>query len=246
MADSYSYLSKIYDTMMHDVDYDAWSKYIASFIKGEYPDKKINILETACGTGNITWRLAKEGYSVIASDISEEMLAKAAQNLAANGQKAVLIIKDMQNITLNHSVEVIISVCDGINYLNAQQVQRFFKTAYANLKEGGILLFDISSEFKYKEVIANNVFCDEDDSSAYIWKNTLNKNSCEMDVTIFIKENDVFKRFSEQHKHYIHSEKYLKARLLSAGFSKVKTFDCFTKDMVKENSNRIQFLAKKG
>lgn len=246
MFKSYAFLSKIYDTMMHDVDYDAWTKYILSFIKDEFSDKKISILETACGTGNITWRLAKEGYEVIASDISEEMLSYAAQNLASSGQKATLILSDMQDISLNHNVDAFISVCDGVNYLNEKQIKTFFKTTYDNLKDGGILLFDISSEFKYREIISNNVFCDEDENSAYIWKNTLKKNVCKMDITIFIKENDVFKRLSEQHTHYLHSEKYLMECLLKAGFSQVKTFDCFTWDKAKENSNRIEFLAKKG
>lgn len=232
--------------MMYDVDYDTWAKYILSFLKDEFSDKKISILETACGTGNLTWRLAKEGYNIIASDISEEMLSYAAQNLAANWQKATLIINDMQNISLNHNVDAVICACDGVNYLNGEQIKAFFKAAYDNLKEDGLLLFDISSEFKYREIVSNNVFCDEDEDSAYIWKNTLNKNTCKMDITIFIKENDVFKRFSEQHTHYLHSEKNLTECLLKAGFTQIKAYDCFTRDKAKENSNRIEFSAKKG
>ena len=49
----YSDFAFVYDELMHDVDYDNWVKYIEDIIKSENVQVQ-NILELACGTGNLT------------------------------------------------------------------------------------------------------------------------------------------------------------------------------------------------
>ncbi len=68
--EQYSNFAFIYDDLMNDVDYDGWVKYIEDIIKDENL-KVQNILELACGTGNMTIPLTKKNYDIAAIDISD-------------------------------------------------------------------------------------------------------------------------------------------------------------------------------
>jgi len=81
--EAYSHLSKMYDYLMDDVDYDQWVEYLDLFIKKNYSNAEC-ILELACGTGNITSRLAEKNYRIDAVDLSDEMLTIAQDKLRNN------------------------------------------------------------------------------------------------------------------------------------------------------------------
>ena len=71
--DQYRDFAFVYDELMDDVDYEGWIDYIEQIIEKENAKVK-NILELACGTGNITIPLAKKNYDIAGIDISDEML----------------------------------------------------------------------------------------------------------------------------------------------------------------------------
>ena len=61
---------------MEEIDYKAWCRYVES-IFDIYGIMPVKILDTACGTGNITIQMSKSGYDVWGLDISSDMLAVA-------------------------------------------------------------------------------------------------------------------------------------------------------------------------
>ena len=63
--EAYQNFAKVYDLFMEDVDYDGWSVYLIKLLK-EYGVTDGLVLDLACGTGNITERLAAAGYDMIA------------------------------------------------------------------------------------------------------------------------------------------------------------------------------------
>ena len=71
--DQYRDFAFVYDELMDDVDYEGWIDYIEQIIEKENAKVK-NILELACGTGNITIPLAEKNYDIAGIDISDEML----------------------------------------------------------------------------------------------------------------------------------------------------------------------------
>ena len=62
----YSDFAFVYDDLMNEVDYDNWVRYIEDIIKSENVEVK-NILELACGTGNLTIPLTKKNYDMLYS-----------------------------------------------------------------------------------------------------------------------------------------------------------------------------------
>ena len=51
--EQYKDFAFVYDELMNEVDYNGWVKYIEDIIKNENAQVQ-NILELACGTGNLT------------------------------------------------------------------------------------------------------------------------------------------------------------------------------------------------
>ena len=241
----YGKFAALYDGFMSGVDYDGWADYIAGFIP-----KGGEVFECACGTGEISLRLAKKGFSVTASDISQDMLMIAAakqraQGLAGAGLRFVRM--DMCGFSLNKQADCIIACCDGVNYLTGrEQVKSFFACAYAGLKENGLLLFDVSSRHKLKNVLGNNCFIDNGREAAYMWQNTYDDESklIRMELSFFKKTGALYERFDETHIQRAQSERELISWLEGAGFKAEAR--SFMKDTPpKAEDERIQFIARK-
>ena len=118
--EAYSHLSKMYDYLMDDVNYNHWVQYLDLFITKNYSNAE-SVLELACGTGNITSRLAQKNYRIDAVDLSEEMLTIAQEKLKNNMGKVRFIHSDMLELDLNKKYDVVLCLCDGINYITDHQ-----------------------------------------------------------------------------------------------------------------------------
>ena len=105
------------------------------------------ILDCACGTGLQSIGLAKEGFSVIGSDLSEKMLEIARENAKKNGIKDVGFLQsDFREIRskVNNCFDAVICMGNSIPHLmQNSEILEAFKNIYDCLKEGGIAVFDI-------------------------------------------------------------------------------------------------------
>lgn len=163
----YSNFARVYDSLMESVDRKAWLEYIISL----FGDAKIErVADCACGTGAVSIPLAKRGYKVTGLDASEEMLRIAAENARAERVNVPFVCQDMRRLALHRPADAVLAVCDGVNYLTLKGAEGFFANAYAALREGGMLLFDISSRYKLSTILGNNTFAEDESAAAYIWK----------------------------------------------------------------------------
>jgi len=247
MNRQYSAFAHAYDQMMHDVDRDAWIAYLDTFLK---ENGAHDIMDCACGTGANAIRLFKLGYHVTGNDASPEMLMEARNNAYKYGARSIIFIcEDMRKLKIHKKIDAIVCVCDGVNYLTSMKdVSSFFTHAALCLKPGGMLLFDISSPYKFRKVLGTNTFTEETDDYAYIWKNNYDPISrlCEMSLTGFVKNGEQYDRFSETHMQRAHTVEELRKALLKAGFCDIRVYRAFTREPVARDSERIQFAAIRG
>ncbi len=244
MNEAYSAFAAGYDRMMADVDYDGWAAYIDGFLR-EAGAK--TVLECACGTGNLTIRLGKRGYSITGSDLSEDMLMVARTKALDAGLRFLpFVCQDMRQLALHKPVDAIVCACDGVNYL-LDGVEDFFRAARKALKPGGLLLFDVSSAYKLSAILGDNTFAATGADWAYIWENQYHPrlNRVDMLLTGFLKQGAGYARFEERHSQRAYGQDELTSALASCGFGSIQVYEAFTKAAPAATAERLQFTARK-
>ena len=137
---NYEMLAKYYDELLQDEEaLSLWLKYIE-----EKPFK--TVLELASGSGVMAGILSSKGYDVIASDISVEM--KEASKANFDGEYLIL---NMTDYNLNKKFDLVLCICDSINYLYEEELDSFFKKAYEHLNDDGRLIFYMQHKARIDE-----------------------------------------------------------------------------------------------
>ena len=245
----YDDFAGVYDTLMDDYDYDAWSAYYLMLIQRALGELPARAAECACGTGSLSVRFAKAGLSLVGVDLSASMLRRAEEKARQWGINAAFVRQDMKKLELPRRVGAVMATCDGVNYLTTPaDVQAFFAAAYRQLLPGGVLCFDCSSRHKLETMMGDAFFGEERDGLAILWQNVLNKEShvITMDVTFFVREDDGrYRRFREQHRQRAHDEQEIIAWLKEAGFEDIHAYGEMRHDAPKETDIRIHYTARK-
>lgn len=243
----YGEFARVYDGLMVDFDYENWFEYIEN-IFDKYDKQPNNVLEMACGTGNLSEHLAKARYDLTCFDISEDMLSYAYEKLRRY-KNVDIMRQDMITFDINKRFDAVLSICDSINYIRGKDdLVRTFQNAYNHLEDGGIFIFDINSYFKLKHVIGNNTFVEDSDEVFYVWENFYDdkENICEFYLTFFFKKDQGdYERFDEEHIEKAYKTFEIRQALNKAGFKDIDMYKGFTFEDVKEDTERINFVAIK-
>ncbi|MDL2237566.1 methyltransferase domain-containing protein [Christensenellaceae bacterium OttesenSCG-928-K19] len=245
--EQYEALASVYDELMYDVPYKKWADYIVLLLeKNGVPNGKV--LEYACGTGNITLGLAQAGFDLVATDVSPEMLDVARAKLRAAAYNPQFVCADMAKVWLENAADAAVCACDGVNYLlDKKKLESFFARVQQNLKPHGVFLFDISSAYKLETLLGNEFFYDDGDTQTVFWQNSYDKagRRVTMEITLFIKNEQVYHRLEETHVQRAWMMDELEAALIKSGFDVMGVFGFLTEEKPDADVERIQFVAKK-
>lgn len=247
MERQYGEFAYVYDRLMEEVDYLQWITHIESvFERAGITPKKL--VELACGTGNITIPLAKRGYQMMGIDISEDMLMVAREKSLDQGADVLLIQQDICQLELAGAYEAILCLCDGVNYiLDTEGLLGAFQSIYRHLSPGGVFLFDISSSYKLREILGNHTFGENQGDLCYLWENYFDESQrvIDMNLTFFIQENKLFRKFEELHRQRAYEIQELESLLRISGFEKIQYYDGFSWNRPREDSQRILFICQR-
>lgn len=237
----YSVLAGFYDTIIKDERYDKWTNYIVSLVKENCSGQ--TGVDVACGSGIVTLKLKKAGYNVTGVDISEEMLQQAQASARNENLYLPFLRQDMKNLKLFEKVSFITVINDGLNYIKQADLLKTFKSFHKNLKSDGVLIFDVSSSYKLKNVLGNNMYGDDNENLSYIWFNTLRDNKVDLNITFFKKQGENYIRYEENQTQYVHEVDSVITALNTAGFEIVSVTGEFGEE-ITNNTERIIFIAK--
>lgn len=245
--EAYTSFAQVYDMFMDNIPYDEWCKYLIEVLKKNKIDNGI-VLELGCGTGSITRRMAKAGYDMIGIDNSEEMLSIAMEQ----GPESILyLLQDMTEFELYGTVNAVISICDCMNYIiEEDDLLKVFKLVNNYLEKDGVFVFDMNTEYKYRELLGDNVIAENREEGSFIWENTYYEDEKinEYNLSLFIKdeEDGRYDKFEEMHYQRAYSIDKIKELVKKAGMEFVKVYDAFTFEEPNEQSERIYFVVKEG
>ncbi len=235
---SYGKFAKLYDRLMQDVPYEQIADKIDAVIQ-EHSVKNKLVLDLACGTGILTGLLKEKGYDMIGVDLSPEML-----QIAKEKHPDILFLNQaMDSFELFGTVGAIVCSLDSFNYLTEDgALERAFHLCNNYLEPGGLLIFDINTEYKFEHVLNDNVFAFDDEDVFYTWENAYfpEEKLCDFYLTFFEKTGEFYTRFDEVHTERSYSDEEIKKMLTSNGFSIKYIYDGFTENP-KENSSERAF-----
>ena len=238
---AYVNLAKWFEYLNDDCGYENWSQYLIMKLK-KYPVS--DGLDIGCGGGWFTRAFVKAGYKTTGLDSSAEMLDFAQETAVKEGVRGEYILGDISKIKLPKRFDFATAINDCINYIPKNKLNAAFKNVAGALKKGGIFLFDISSERKFREKIANTVCADDREEITYLSFNKMENESVVMDVTLFVKRKDgTFDRLDETHTQYIYKEREIVEALENNGFAVLEIEGHLGEE--KTQSDRICFTAQR-
>lgn len=242
----YDSFAAVYDALMADVDYARWAAYYMTLAERSGVHIRA-AADCACGTGSFTLALSACGVRVTGLDCSEAMLRIAQQKTRLHGAAIPYVLQDMRRLSLHRPIDAVFSVCDGVNYLlRPRDVQSFFKAAYAALRPGGGLFFDVSTEHKLSRVLGNRLLGGDLDSVSYLWQNHYDAREriSQMDLTFFAREPDGrYRRFDEVHRQRAHTREELSRWLSEAGFCGIAFYGDQRLDEPEPSERRMHVAA---
>lgn len=109
-------------------------------------DKKLHILEVNCGTGEDAHHIFKQGHHIIATDISEKMVAVASDKYPEITFRA-LDITQINDTTFDQKFDLIFSNFGGLNCLSGQQLQGFLALSKSLLTSKGEVIMVIMPKY---------------------------------------------------------------------------------------------------
>ena len=242
----YGKFAHIYDNLINsDIDYSTWAKKIINICEKLNIDRE-NYLDLACGTGNMTEKLAFYFKNTWAVDLSSEMLSEADIKLRNSGLKVNFICQNIANFNLNKKFNLITCCLDSTNYiLKGSELQSYFKSVFNHLENKGVFLFDINSYYKITNILGNNTYTYDDKDITYMWENYLENDIVDMYLTFFIRHEDFYKRFDENHRERAYTCEYIESTLKNCGFKIVNKLDNYSDKIVTDTSERISYVVTK-
>lgn len=242
---AYTTFATVYDELMDNVPYEEWGTYIHGLLLKNHVSKGV-IADLGCGTGKITRFLANKGYEMIGVDYSVDMLSIAREHTT---DEIMYVNQDMSQLDLGEEMDAIVSICDSLNYLTEEElIKDTFKRVFDHLKENGCFIFDLNTEYKFKEILGENTFAENREEVSFIWDNFYDEEEKinEYDLTLFLKgEDGRFDRFQEFHYEKAYDLESIKQWLEEAGFTSIQCFNAFTDQEPKSDSERVYCIAKK-
>ena len=136
-------MSQFYNCIAEKYDFifplsPAHQTFFASELRGK------TLLDVGAATGNLTAYLSSQGYEVTAIDLSERLIAKAAE-------KGITVQQlNMLNIDTLPAFDNIVCIGNTLPHLDSKvSVQLFLKKAYGQLTQGGKLVLQLVNFEKY-------------------------------------------------------------------------------------------------
>jgi len=205
------------------------------------------VLDLGCGTGTLTELLYRKGYDMIGVDMSQEMLNIALSKREQEESGILYLCQDMRDLDLYSTVGTVISVCDSVNYLlEDEEVLETFCLVNNYLYPGGIFIFDFNTIYKYEQVIGDTTIAENREDCSFIWENLYHEKQHinEYDLTVFAREGELFRRFTETHFQRGYSLEEMTGYVEKAGMRIELVLDADTHKEPGECSERIYIVAR--
>ena len=240
----YSDFSKVYDRLMQGADYPALCDRYLKLLAMHSHTPRLS-LDAACGTGAFTFELVRRGIDVIGVDCSPEMLNIARERLGAD---ALLLCQRLEDLDLFGTIDTVFCTLDGLNHItDKEELIRSLRRIALFLEPSGKFIFDLNTVYKHQTVLGDNTFVIEDEDIYAVWSNEYcGGGLSRMELDFFVEQEDGrYQRFSECIEEQAYEISEFEKMLENSGFKTLGIYDFDNGSDVRQDSEKIIFVAER-
>lgn len=160
-----------------------------------------SFLDVGCGSGVFMQRAKKLGLECEGIDLSQQMVERTqSKGLRAYYQDVCAVQKKYEAIT---------AVFDVINYMDQEELKRFFGCVKEAVQSGGYFLCDINTLYGFEEIAPGAMIIDKDHLFIAV-EAEYNEGRLVTDITAFFRQNSCFVKKKDTITQYYHEIEFLK------------------------------------
>ncbi len=242
----YNEFAYSYDSLMQNVDYHAYTKYLCSLFK-KYDRMPTLMLDLACGTGKFSIAFAKRGISVIGVDISSDMLSVAREKSAECGADVLYLCQNATELDLYGTVDGAICCLDSLNHItDYKDFCMVLARVSLFLEKDRLFIFDLNTPYKHSQILGDNTFVIESDDAYCVWQNEYKgDNLVEINLDIFTHNGDTYCRAEESFCERAYNRGQIEKACEAAGLKIEAVYDELTENKPNEASQRLIYITRK-
>ena len=161
-----------------------------------------SFLDVGCGSGTFMQKAKSLGLQCEGIDLSRQMIERAREKgLHAEYRDICEVQKEYEAIT---------AVFDVINYMDKEELIRFFECIKRALKRGGYFLCDINTQYGFEEVAPGAMIVDKGDLFVAI-EAEYEEGRLVTDITAFSRQDECFTKKKDTIVQYYHDIEFLKS-----------------------------------
>ncbi len=136
--------AELYDIFYADKPYEEEAAFVHQCLQRYGVGTTRHMLELACGTGSHALVLEKFGYKIIATDYSEDILARAGYKADQVGSTVDFRRQDMRALDVaERPFDAVICLFDSIGYVETNEaIMQLFRGVHRHLRPDGLFVFE--------------------------------------------------------------------------------------------------------
>ena len=222
---AYDTLAPFYDRFTAHHDYDLWTGGLLQLAYG-HGLSGCRALDAGCGTGKSFLPLLERGFDVTACDQSRAMLGVAASKA---GRQVTLHCRDLRALDPIGEFDLITCLDDVANYLTEPgELTAALAGLAANLRPGGVLLFDANTLATYRGFFCETAAIAEE-RLMMVWRGLADEGFApgglaQATLDIFCESGDGWSRTTSRHDQRHHPRETVDRCIEDAGLRHVAVY----------------------
>jgi SAM-dependent methyltransferase len=223
---AYDALAPFYDRFTAHHDYDLWTDGLLRLAYSHGLSGR-RALDAGCGTGKSFLPLLERGFEVTACDQSAAMLDVAARK--AGRRQVTLHHSDLRALDPIGEFDLITCLDDVANYLTEpEDLTAALAGLGANLRRGGLLLFDANTLSTYRGFFRETAVLEEE-RLLMVWRGLAHEGFgpgglAAAALDIFWKSGDGWSRRTSRHEQRHHPRETVERCIERAGLRRVAVY----------------------
>ncbi len=242
-VNSFGPVAPYYDDLMKTVPYRMWVGYYLLLMSYQDVHPR-TILDVCCGTGTMCFMLQNEGFKPSGFDLAPGMIEAARAKAAKRKVDIPFEVMDASTFEFGVTFDAVFSFFDSLNNItDPARLQMAFDRVYDHLTPGGSWIFDMNTEFAFKERLFDQTYLRKNAKLRYKWVGDYDDESRIITVDMLFYYED--QEFTETHRQRAYNTDEVIAMLQKSGFESIQTFHSYTLEHPRRTSDRIHFAAIK-